>query len=268
MSIEIKNKFSVSDIIFYHHYFHKSDYVFSGHRHDGFELNVILDGEMEITSESSIYTLKKDSAFIIPPYSFHQNRVSSPDGAQMIVVSFKTADIENFNTPVFFTLDEDTKKIFEIFCEHTDKYSEFEGENLKIINESEIKLLEIFFQYCTHIEKKSANLLSDDSIIYNKAVNYMLKNINTKLSADKIAAECNVCKTKLENVFSYFTARGCMTYFNELKMDRAKKLLSEGKNCAYVSDFFGFSSQAYFSKVFKKTYGYLPSKEKGVNISH
>ena len=71
--------------------------------------------------------------------------------------------------------------------------------------------------------------------------------------------------TTVKNIFSYYTGRGCITYFNELKLDKAKELLSEGQSCAHVSNALGFSSQAYFSKRFKQMFGSLPSDIKKQN---
>ena len=51
-----------------------------------------------------------------------------------------------------------------------------------------------------------------------------------------------------------------MSFFRELKLEEAKKMLLFGKSCGFVSDSLGFSSQAHFTKCFKTLYGYTPNK--------
>ena len=54
---------------------------------------------------------------------------------------------------------------------------------------------------------------------------------------------------------------GIIDYFILLKIDRAKKLITETElSFTEISDSLGFSSSAYFSRTFKKKTGLTPSE--------
>jgi AraC-like DNA-binding protein len=54
---------------------------------------------------------------------------------------------------------------------------------------------------------------------------------------------------------------GAISFFNELKLDEAKRLIREGRlNFTEIADALGFTSLHYFSRLFKKKTGLSPSE--------
>ena len=121
------------------------------------------------------------------------------------------------------------------------------------------KLFEVFFEYVMNSLSLNSSMEKSDTIIFNKAVQYMNANIHRKVDIHEIATACISCKTKLTDVFNKYTQMSCMKYFTNLKMERARQLLISGKSCVEASEMLGFSSQAYFSKCYKLYYGVVPS---------
>ena len=121
------------------------------------------------------------------------------------------------------------------------------------------KLFEVFFEYVMNSLSLNSSMEKSDTIIFNKAVQYMNANIHRKVDIHEIAKACISCKTKLTDVFNKYTQMSCMKYFTNLKMERARQLLISGKSCVEASEMLGFSSQAYFSKCYKLYYGVVPS---------
>lgn len=260
---EVINKFRISKLNKYYHYIHKSDYVFLGHRHSELELNIILSGSMEITCGDSVFKAEKGNMVLIPPGVFHQNRVTDKECAEMIVIQFEMVDALLGRSFSVFSLTSDTENLLRIFCKEIENnFVTGVNGDLICITDASKKLFEVFLQYSVGHEEKIYTQRDENSAIYNTAVKFMLDNVSEKLLISDIARRCGVCTTTLKNIFSYYTGRGCMTYFNELKLDMAKALLAEGKSCADVSAVLGFSSQAYFTKRFKLFYNILPSQVK------
>lgn len=259
---KIENKLYISDIKRYYHYTHQKDYVFYGHRHAEFELNILQKGEMEVTCEGNVYIIGGDTALLISPHTFHQNRVIGDLEAEMIVVQFNTPDILTQDMAALYCLDDELKAILTLFFSNMESKAEVFGGSCLSIQESAKKLFELFFQYAYELKKQPHPHRNIDALIYNEAVNFMYENITAKISVSDISKKCGVCKTILKRIFSHYTGRGCICFFNELKLEYAKKLLASGKTCSYVSDYLGFSSQAYFTKKFKQEYNISPGKFK------
>ena len=51
-------------------------------------------------------------------------------------------------------------------------------------------------------------------------------------------------------------------YWTALRCDLARRQLKDGHNVTYAARYSGFSSPSYFSRTYKKFYGYSPSAEK------
>ena len=68
----------------------------------------------------------------------------------------------------------------------------------------------------------------------------------------------------LEKTVRRYSGCGAMSYYNELRMQKAAELLSEGSSVKETALSLGFSNQNYFSTSFKKWSGKAPSEIKGV----
>jgi len=257
--MKTENSFQVSEITHFYEYDHPADYVFGGHRHRGYELIVLFSGEIERICDEHIAKITKNHFYILPAYSFHYGRSISQEPVKQCVIHFKAPSNLFRSFPAVYEMTEKTSKLFEIFSEDMRKSNNYEYGVCSNVTDTAKKLFEVFLQYSIIFEKEQTEHNSK-SIVYQQAFKFMKDNINTKLSVDDIADECLVCKTTLKKIFSQYTGKGCIEFFNEMKLDKAKQLLTEGKNCNEVSDILGFTSQSYFSKKFKKAYGIPPSE--------
>ncbi len=89
----------------------------------------------------------------------------------------------------------------------------------------------------------------------------LLSRVNDRLTISEVAAEVHVSATHAKEVFAATFDCGIMTYFNELKIWQAKRLLCDPSlTIDQVSSKLGFSSPAYFSRTFRKHSGETPSE--------
>ena len=108
-----------------------------------------------------------------------------------------------------------------------------------------------------HIEEQSVS--SEEAIIFHRAVCYMKANISAMLSVEEIAREVNTSCSTLKRIFKNFINMSVHKYFIEMKLDEATKYLREGHTVCEVAEQLGFSSQGYFSNVYKRERGISPS---------
>lgn len=131
------------------------------------------------------------------------------------------------------------------------------------LTESTKKLIEAWIHRVMTQKKTTPDFVeSKQAFIYNQAVNFMQNNIRSMLSIDEIAGHCNVSPSTLKNTFHTYSNLGVITHFLELKINESKKIIEAGRPISYISDYFGFSSQSYFSQVFKRLTGLSPLEYK------
>jgi AraC-like DNA-binding protein len=102
------------------------------------------------------------------------------------------------------------------------------------------------------VEKKASE--------YASVIRYLYSNIYKSLTVSEIADGCRMSVSKLKYLFRENYSGGVIDCFIEMKIEEAKRLISEsGMNLTEISDRLAFSSIHYFSRTFKKRVGVSPS---------
>lgn len=239
-------------------------YEFKGHTHnDTWELNIFIKGGNEITCGKSVFVAQEMQAILIPPGTFHACGNSNSKKCDKLVVEFKAIGFDMDETVPFyqFNIGNEILSLVRLLMNEANEYSNMNSNGtLGVLSGMGKKLVEIILQQLMRMENKPEYSPDNDSLIYHKAVKFMEDNICRNLSVDEVAKAAGVCVTLIKRTFSKFTGKGVNAYFTDMKMNAAKEMLIGGKSCFEVSDALGFSSQAYFSRCFKKNTGTLPSK--------
>ncbi len=132
-------------------------------------------------------------------------------------------------------------------------------------NEAErfVKRLELFLSQTleTVIEEKS-EYTGAGSENYSKILSIMEENIDKNLSASELAALAGMSIPTLEKTVYKYMHCGAVSYYNALRMERARALIRGGSSIKEASLALGFANQNYFSACFKKRFGYPPSDVK------
>ncbi len=90
---------------------------------------------------------------------------------------------------------------------------------------------------------------------------FLLSRVNDRLTIAEVARETQISATQAKEVFRATFGCGIMTYFNELKIWQAKRMLCDPSlTIDQVSGKLGFSSPTYFSRTFRKHTGETPSE--------
>ncbi|MEH6407945.1 MAG: DNA-binding response regulator, partial [Leeuwenhoekiella sp.] len=97
-----------------------------------------------------------------------------------------------------------------------------------------------------------------------KVIAYTQENISeTNLNVEKLADEFNLSRSQLYRKIKGLTGLTANELIRKIRLERAKKLIEEGKNSiSEISYNVGFSSPSYFSKCFKTHFGILPTEVK------
>lgn len=93
-----------------------------------------------------------------------------------------------------------------------------------------------------------------------RAAAYVRENYARQISLESAAAEIPLSPGRLSRLFVEETGRGFSDFLTEVRIEKAKELLSEpGASVKLVSAACGYPDPNYFARLFKKVTGYTPS---------
>ena len=249
-------------------------YNFSGETHNFWECVYVLDGTICVSGDERVYNLSKDEIIFHKPLELHKFYVNGDAGATLLIFSFSlTGPLSDALKNMVFKLPEDQKCIIASLRNYIHRKQT--GHTVP----DELSYLNYLFPFedtpvypqmlTTYIYQLILSLICDgnvsevstapDALTFGQAVNYMNSQICDQPTVTDIARYCNVSESSLKRIFYKYSGIGIHKYFLKLKVKTATELLESGSGVAEAAEKLGFSSQAYFSAVFKRETGVCPS---------
>ena len=266
------SQINVTGIYTIHYFKYGRNFKFEGEKHDFWELVYLDSGNATVISDENQFKLKQGEAFFHKPNE-HHNIFTDDEFANSAIITFecKSRSLKTLAGKVI-------------------KFGEYEKTILnKIINEAKIsygdKLNELYLTKMTkkcqapfaaeQIIKNSIELLIISLIrnLHNQSSSPVEISVNTNsdkivesvcsLLQERLNASCNInlddisfklgfSKSYIKSQFKKKTGHSVIQYYIDLKIDKAKKLLSQQKyTVSEIADMLGFSSVYYFSRQFK-----------------
>ena len=248
---------------------YSNSYTFDGESHDFWEVVCLLDGNLGVTADNSVYFLKKGQIIFHSPNEFHKLWAENGSSPHIAIFSFKTDIMPHLDNKIYnMTVDnlkqikrliELSKKTFDVeyylrFSLKPDKSVEAQT----FINELESFILSVL----TSSAPENVRHKSVSANNYMKIISALEENINRNLTVSQIAEICRMSEPSLKKTFFKYSGEGIIHYFNEMKIKKAITMLKSGMSVKEVAGELGFVNQNYFSTVFKRTVGFSPSKYK------
>ena len=131
----------------------------------------------------------------------------------------------------------------------------FHDENLEYVNFCFGHLLATFI----YANKTGDDLANDSNPVIRRAIDYMNKNLNLKLTLQQISSEAGYSPTYFTTLFKQETGYSPLSYFSHLKILKATEFLDYTKSkVKEISFFLGYADPYYFTKDFTKRMGMSP----------
>ncbi len=147
------------------------------------------------------------------------------------------------------------KKLFEKMCRYYDTGIEKDGLILQSI------LLEILYKISEELSlmPKHEKTKGGNYLIIERVLRYIKENLTEDLSLNRMSDMVSLSPVHFHNCFKRSVGKTLHEYVNEQRINRAVNLLiSTDKNLTEIAFECGFSSQSYFSCVFKQRMGATP----------
>lgn len=99
--------------------------------------------------------------------------------------------------------------------------------------------------------------------LITEVIEYLKENLNRQISVFELAKTFYTGVSTLKKKFKDKTGMGVIEYFIDLKLRKGAEMLEKGNySVSEVSEWLGFSSPGYFSRLFKQKLGLSPSEYK------
>lgn len=237
---------------------HPTGYNF--HWHNGrilqeYQVNYITEGEGIMETKNAKYHVKAGSIILLHPNIWHRYRPIKEAGWIEHYVGFrgeiadkliKSSDVLQNTTVINIGFHEEILSIYnEIFNEAINEKPGYH----QICSGLVIKILGQIIS----IKKRRNFKHSPIENTIKKACVIIRENLNNNINVSDISKELNVDYSLFRKAFKKYTGLSPMQYHMSLRMKQAIYLLNNTDlNCKEISSKLGFSSQYYFSKLFKE----------------
>ncbi len=237
----------------------EAGYSFEGEHHHFWEVIYCLGGSAGISADDTVYYLQPGDVVIHRPY-VHHTTWAEKETTQLMIFSF---DINGDMPPEIcgaFSCDAELREKFDsLYCRI--KESGCDGKCtgfLHYLDRHPAQYQEIANLCENHLLSLRSNgmtlgkNLSKDAIAYEHIIRVMRENLSKNLSVEELASICGISSTSIKTLFRRFNSMSIHSYYLHLKMREAVRLLESGKTVTETAELLGFSSQSYFSTVFKR----------------
>lgn len=227
--------------------------------HENLELLYFKSGNGYVKYNKQFYHVTQGDVIVINSYATHQIIADANIERICLIIDNSFCKYHNIDTThLYFTpfiksdiLKEHFDKVVEKYnCNNEFKYSEIK-----------CAVLNLLLFLCRNYSTANDQIIRYSSHKYiEQSIEYIKKNLGKKITADSVAAGVGLSKYHFLREFKKKTGFTLSNYINTIRCEYAKELLCSGrytvKEVALLCSFDNFS---YFTNVFKKHTGSLPS---------
>lgn len=260
--IRLTSVFTIFEAIY------QEDYYFGGETHDFWEFVCVLDGVLSVTAGEDVFLLERGQAVLHKPMEFHRLWAERKTRPHIAVISFAADVMPDMKERRFALREEELDNLSRLMELRDDIFEVEQGLLIhKIKAGAEIEAHRYVAQFemllLKALQENTSTVLpyvSSGAENYRKIVQVLEEHLEERLTLRKVAELCQMSEAAVKKTFSRYAGIGLMTYFNQIKIRRAIRLLEEGKSVSQTAQMLGFADQNYFSTVFKRVTGSAPTK--------
>ncbi len=237
------------------------------HSHDYYELYFLLEGTREFFCLDKMFVLSRGSFCVIPPFCLHKTEGGAYKRINLNISEnfLKKEEIEFLNDCAkegALRLDEEYLPLLVSLLNEGMSIRAGKGSLRKDYELSIVQTILYLLQKqeLTPIPLGSAlpAFKGADPIVL-KLLFYLNENYKENITLDSLSAKFFLSKVALCARFKKFMRCSIMQYLVQIRLSKAKELLSStGKSIEKIAEECGFSSANYFSLAFKKEIGLSP----------
>ena len=235
------------------------NYVFRGESHVYWEIVFMEHGKVECVEDNKVYLVKENCMLLHAPMEFHRIRSLKGSFPRGFILSFLSdGDLPESLKQGIFQLNEDEKEEYRSICRDIQRVVEEDCEDVD--TQLAADRLSAFLIRLSKKTPTDEVVRSDRSESYYKIVSDMTRCVDKNLTLNQLAQRQNVSVSYLKLLFAEYAGISPKAYYNQLRAQKAVKLLEQNRTIAEIAEQMNFSSQNYFTVFFQKHMGVSPSE--------
>lgn len=248
----------------------------SYHSHDYISLIYILSGTCNYNIDGASYAVKKGDLVVCNPGVFHGKTLLPGEEVSEFHVGFNNVTLRNL--PPHCIIDHKSCPVISFTKYETDFYKCYNEILLEqeknepgcdlILKSLIMKLISIFLKEAHHTEFSGESTplnfeYYEKTDVVNAIASYINENYMNNMSLDKISRNMYLSPAYVSKIFKEETGDSPINYLIKVRLSKARDILEEGRlSIKAAAERVGYTDVYHFSKLFKKYYGYPPSKHK------
>ena len=229
--------------------------------HESLELLYFKYGKGYVKCGETVYNVEAGDVVVVNSYVTHQTFSDEKIKRVCLIIDnnfckYNDLDVSCLSFSPLINdkiLNSQLDKLVEIYSGNSEfRYLEIKCDVLNILSY-------LCHNYKISDTQKPMTYTASEYI--HSSIRYIKDNFNKKISADNVAAYVGLSKYHFLREFKKNTGYTLTSYINIVRCEYAKELLKKGKyRVIDVALLCGFDNYSYFTNVFKKHTGSLPSK--------
>jgi AraC-like DNA-binding protein len=289
--VELINEITVERMVTVHYFQFARGYVFSGEKHEFWELVYMDKGAAQIGADGETFILNEGEVVFHKPGEFHTIWAGGSKAPDIIVISFVCTSqmLERF-TGARMVVDEDSKRLMaQIISEARNAWvNKQSSDYLELVRRQDrpigseqmvkisleallIRLLRIMqSNMLLEHQQNSTPLLKPKTVqgrreymemLAVEIERYMQEHMEDDISIASLCRRFGMSGTSVKQLFSQSKGEGVIQYLSTVRHEGAKRLIREGHlNMTSIAERCGYGSVHYFSRRFTKMEGMTPTE--------
>lgn len=245
---------------------YEGDWQSLPHTHHFAELFYVISGRGVFLVENDLVPVKPNDLIIINPHIEHTEKAVNNDPLEYIVFGVDGLSF-SFDKP-----QDDISKNYSYYS-YTSSQNHLVSFAQMMLNEFREKkphyemicqsILQVLLIYISR--EQNLSILTDASSKLSKecalAKRYIDTNFSKNITLDTLSEVTHINKYYLAHSFASYVGQSPISYLTDRRLQASMELLiNTNHSIAQVASSTGFSSQSYFSQIFKKSAGMTPQQ--------
>jgi AraC-like DNA-binding protein len=236
---------------------HFTEYAYPMHVHEAWTLLIVDDGAVRYDLDRHEHGTPHDTVTLLPPHVPHNGSPATPDGFRKRVVYLdssrlgedligRAVDTPDLRDPVL------RRRVGQLHSALARPGDELEAES---------RLTFVGERLCAHLRPSAAPALPrPDPALARRLRELLDEHVVDGLTLDQAARLVHAHPAHLVRAFSTAYGIAPHQYLNSRRIDRARRLLLDGRSPGEVASATGFFDQSHLTRHFRKLVGVTPGR--------
>ena len=232
------------------------------HWHNAIEFVYIISGRLKFTINNTAFLAGAGELVVINSSTVHSFMPIGADVDYYYLVAnddfFKANSLYSQGTHFESVIESDeAKRLFKRITEEYERGDEY--SNAAIL--SQLMSLFVYLSRNHNTHPNGAPLSEEKKLkMVRGMLVYLAEHFKERLTIEEIAEALHYSKSYISHTFKEITGCSLISYINLLRCQNATSLLLDGSSVSEAAAEVGFTDVSYFTRVFKKSLGILPSQ--------